>query len=391
MTKASPIITPDQVRQKAERLYPQFVREWLGGTTQFPLVVRASLPTTSDDVPAMIAAVERLRSASKERRGFGYTIHWQTIRSRTFGENSFPQRIEIDSPDDLLRLIGREAAFSRLQRVVEKIRLRLGEVEEMEAWFTIKSNREKLESEDLDVDGLLAVTQYFLAHPQPDCFARELPVAVDTKFIERNETILRGWLDMLLPPAAIDVNEKKFARRFGLRDGELHYLVRLLDPCLTTELGLPFDELSLPLRHLSSLRASDITVIIVENKVNLLTLPQRPRTMALGGVGDGVVQLAKLPWLATSRLLYWGDIDVDGYRILSGFRSRFPHVESIFMDSDVLERFREFAVPYRSPLSHALVNLTVAEQQAFGRCLGDSVRLEQERLPGEFVNAGLSR
>ena len=98
MPKASPIITPDQVRQKAERLYPQFVRDWLAGTTQFPLVVRASLPTTGDDVPAMIAAVERLRSASKEQCGFGYTIHWKTIRSRTFGENSFPQRIEIDSP-----------------------------------------------------------------------------------------------------------------------------------------------------------------------------------------------------------------------------------------------------------------------------------------------------
>jgi hypothetical protein len=61
------------------------------------------------------------------------------------------------------------------------------------------------------------------------------------------------------------------------------------------------------------------------------------------------------------------------------------------MGNDVLERFREFAVPYRSPLSHAPGNLTVAEQQAFDRCLGDSLRLEQERLSGEFVNAGLSR
>ncbi len=212
---------------------------------------------------------------------------------------------------------------------------------------------------------------------------------VDTKFIERNEAILRAWLDILLPPSAIDVNEKKFARRFGLRDGELHYLVRLLDSNLTAELNLPFDELSLPLRHLGSLPVADVTIIIVENKVNLLTLPPRLRTIALGGVGNGVVQLAKLPWLATSRILYWGDIDVDGFRILSTLRNRFPQVESMFMSCDVLERFREFIVPYRSPTATSPVNLTEVERRAFDRCLAESLRLEQEHLPSEFVNAVL--
>lgn len=250
---------------------------------------------------------------------------------------------------------------------------------------------EKLESEDLDIDGLLAVTQYFLSHPQPDCFARELPVPVDTKFIERNETILRTWLDILLPPAAIDVNEKKFARRFGLRDGELHYLVRLLDSSLGGEIGLPFDELSLPLRHLSSLPVADVTVIIVENKVNLLTLPHRERTVAMGGVGNGVIQLAKLPWLASSPILYRGDIDVDGFRILSTLRNRFSQVASMFMSLDILERFSEFIVPYRSPSHNSPVNLTEAEQQAFDRCLAEGLRLEQEHLPSEFVNAAMQR
>ncbi|MEO8498143.1 MAG: Wadjet anti-phage system protein JetD domain-containing protein [Planctomycetota bacterium] len=391
MAKAKPIITPEAIRQKSVRLYPQFVRDWLAGTPQFPLVVRASLPTTGSDVPAMIAAVEKLRGESKEQRGFGYTIHWQTIRSRTFGENHFPQRIEIDTPDDLLRLAGRNAAFLRLQQAVDKIRSTFGDVEPLEAWFAVKANWEKLESDGLDVGGLLAVTQYFLAHPRPDCFARELPVPVDTKFIERNETILRAWLDMLLPPSAIDVNERKFARRFGLRDGELHYLVRLLDPCLTAELRLPFDELSLPLRHLGSLCASDVTAIIVENKVNLLTLPPRTRTIALGGVGNGVVQLAKLPWLANARILYWGDIDVDGFRILSTLRNRFPQVESILMDGDVLARFSEFAVPYRSPTINSPVNLTATERNAFDHCLRDSLRLEQERLPNAFVNAAVGQ
>lgn len=389
MPKVSPIITPEEVRQKAERLYPQFVRDWLAGTLQFPIAVRARLPTTGSDVPAMIAAVERLRSESKEERGFGYTIHWQSIRSRTFGENRFPQRIEIETQDDLCRLIGRCDSFRRLQHAVNEIRAALPDARELEPWLAVKGNWEKLASESLDVDGLLGVTQYFMSHPQPDCFARELPVPVDTKFIERNETILRAWLDILLPPSAIDVNEKKFARRFGLRDGELHYLVRLLDPYLCAELGLPFDECSLPLRHLRSLPVSEITAIIVENKVNLLTLPDRKRSIALGGVGKGVSELARLPWLATSRILYWGDIDVDGFQILSLFRSRLPHTESMLMGTNVLERFSNFHVSHSAAATNMPANLTDDEQTAFDRCLRDGLRLEQEHLPIAFVNAAI--
>ncbi len=52
---------------------------------------------------------------------------------------------------------------------------------------------------------------------------------------------------------------------------------------------------------LAALPVQDCRVVIVENKVNLDKLPAMPRTLALGGLGYGIVRLFEIPWLATNR------------------------------------------------------------------------------------------
>jgi hypothetical protein len=68
-----------------------------------------------------------------------------------------------------------------------------------------------------DVAGMLLVVDYLREHPRPGVFARELPLPLDTKFVERNQRILREWLDIVLPPHAIRADERHFERRYGLR------------------------------------------------------------------------------------------------------------------------------------------------------------------------------
>ena len=156
------------------------------------------------------------------------------------------------------------------------------------------------------------VAEFFITSPSPDCYARQIPVAVDTKFVERNAGTLRDWLDELLPDSAVDINEEKFERRFGLRDGEPHRGVRLLDRALTAEIPLPFGEASLPLRSIAVLPVERATVFIVENNLNLVTLPAFPRGIGIQGAGDAANRLECVKWLANNRVYYWGDIDVEG-------------------------------------------------------------------------------
>jgi hypothetical protein len=239
------------------------------------------------------------------------------------------------------------------------------------------------------IDGLIDVTRYFLEHPWPDCFARQIPVHVDTKFVDRHQAVLRQWLDILLPPSAINVNETRFSERFGLRDGQQHRAIRILDDVLLRELNLPVDELSLPLRSLATLPVRDATVIVVENRLNLFTLPRLPRTIGIEGEGKAVTRLEQLRWLHDNRIIYWGDIDVDGFQILSSLRNLFPYTASAMMDEATLDRHQDHIVAGHGRQVTIKSNLTAGELAAYRLCQRSNLRLEQERIPQQYVDAVL--
>lgn len=371
------MIQPEDIRRKAENLYPEYLRAWLDGDeTFFPKIIPAQRTPDSRDLAAAIQAVRRLREGSKEVTGFGYTVQWQEINSRKFGRNQFPARILFETPGDFLRFTGRQREFGGFSDAVTRLRTAFPSLEN---W--IRANVRMLIEAAPDLDGLLCVLQYFCDHPRPNRFARELPLPVDTKFIERHQRLLRGWFDIVLPPHSIRADEEHFERRYGLRYAEPHVLVRLLDAVLEEELRCPCSGLSFPLHTLGAMPVRADAAIIVENKVNLLTLPLFPRGIGLGGLGDGVVLLRYLPWLSDMRVVYWGDLDVEGFEILSSLRAILPHARSFLMDLDTLARWRHLAVPGTGRKPDVPPYLTEAEQRAYIGCRDANLRLEQERIP----------
>lgn len=378
-----PFVSPAEIVTKAKRAYPRFLDKWICSEDSglFPLRIPANLKPDRENPQVTIAANENLLSKSKERRGWGYTVHRQRVASLDFGNNYFPKAITIDTLEDLLRLAGMSEDFRSAGEVAEKIRHRLPQLEQ---WLrrSVRSLANKSES----CDRLILVVEFFTKNPWPDCYARQIPVNVDTKFILRNSKILRQWLDILLPDSAIDVNEKQFARRFGLRDGEPHRGIRLLDPQLSKEVGLPYGELSLPLRSMAEMTVSDSTVFIVENDMNLLTMPHFPRGIGIRGEGNAVNRLERVKWLGSNRLMYWGDIDTAGFIILSRLRNLFPHVESILMNLDTLKAHRPFVGAASNISLPAPTNLTEQESAACKHCLRTNERLEQEKILQPYVD-----
>ena len=375
------MIQPDELHRKAENLYPLYVQAWLDGEEGFfPRVVPAGKTLDGDDPSAAIQSVRRLREESKELVGWGYSVQWREVNSRKFGKNKFPSRILFESRDDLLRFAGKEREFRVLTDAVVRLREAFPLLEK---W--IRANVRTLIEAAPDLDGLLCVLQFFRDNPKPNHFARELPIPVDTKFIERYQGLLQNWFDIVLPPHTIRADEKHFERRYGLRYAEPHLLVRLLDPTLEQELGCPCSELSLPLHTLGAMSVCADAAIIVENKVNLLTLPSLPRAVGLGGLGSNVVLLRYLPWLNNVPIVYWGDIDIEGFEILSSLRAIFPSARSFLMDSATLERWSSLVVPGTGRQRDVPAHLTDVEQQVFLRCRDENLRLEQERLPQDAV------
>jgi hypothetical protein len=376
------MITPDEIGEKARRAYPKMLVAWAQRSLPsfFPWRVPANLAPVASDISATIAVVEQLRAGSKEVCGKGYSVQWRQIRSRDFGKNQFPERITVETADDLVALAGTERHFATTCRVAQTLRERLPGLAN---WVT--ANISTLANSGEALDGLVQVTEFFLEHPWPDCYARQIPVTVHTKFVEQHQAILRQWLDQLLPGSAIQSDETKFALRFGLRDGQPYTTVRTLDSALQRQIGFPFDELSLPLRTLESLSLRSATVVIVENQLNLLTLPSMPRTFAMRGEGRAVTRLRRLQWLAENRVIYWGDIDVEGFQILSSLRMFFPHVESIMMGESVLHAHAELVLKGSGSECHEPKNLCPEELAAFRQCRQRNRRLEQEQLPQSYV------
>ena len=378
-----PFITPAQVSKKATNAYRKFLGLWISGDDAgfFPYRVRANLKLESSNPAASISAIETLLKSSKENRGWGYSVRRTETRSRDFGKNLVPESIWIETLADLLRLAEVESQFEMCKEMAERVRHAHPSLDD---W--VKRNVKSLHAYYESLDGLLAVTNFFLSTPWPDCYARQIPVEVDTKFVERNSRVLKQWLDILLPDTAIDPSESKFARRFGLRDGQTHRGIRFLDEALMNELGESHIELSLPIRSLTRLRVSSATLFIVENRLNLLTLPHFARGIGIQGEGNAVNRLEGIKWLNDNRIVYWGDNDVDGFLILSRLRNIFPHVESIMMNQKTIEAHRRWSVEGNANQALPPTNLTQQEQMAFEFCSANNFRLEQEKILQPFVD-----
>ncbi len=381
------MIQPDEIRQKAERLYTSFLKAWLDGdTTFFPRVIPSNKQLSNGRMVQSAQDVQCLRNGSRDVLGYGYAIEWQERRSREFGLNQFPIRITFETQDDFLRFINKRVEFGRFEMAVSSLR---AEFPRLVEW--VRAHRQLFIGCASELDGLLHVIRFFRDNPRPNRFARELPIPVDTKFIERHERVLREWLDIVLPPYAIHAGEAHFGRRYGLKFAEQHWLVRLLDPELRAESGFPCCEFSIPLATLASLRFKGVNVFIVENKVNLLTLPPMRTTLALGGVGHSVTELRHVEWLRNVPIIYWGDIDVEGLKILSAWRVIFPQTQSLLMDDDSLERFGTHRRSSPETASDIPPQLSDSEQRAFNRCCNEGRWLEQERIPQCEVIAAIAR
>ena len=375
MTKR-PLLQPDEIKEKALRQYPKFLSAWLSGSSFFPLHI-PGIGAPDESLATAQQQVQTLKSGSKEVVGHGYVIEWQERNSRHHGRNLFPDRVVFESQPDFLRFISKQREFAEFSSAVERIRSRMPE---LELW--ISANRTLLMRHMNVIDNLLDVVDYLRRHPRPNVFAREIPLSVDTKFIEQNSVILEQWLDIVLSPETIRADERHFERRFGLRYAEPHMLLRFLDSELQNSFGSPWRECSVPLHSLMTTPVEASSVFIVENKVNLLTFPPVRSAIAMGGLGNGIIDLAYVPWLSNRSIWYWGDLDVEGFEILSRLRIRFPQTRSFLMDDSTLLRWKDsLAVNGTNRVREIPPLLTEPETAAFRFCVTNNVRIEQERMP----------
>jgi len=168
-----PFATPEEIAVKTEQAYLRFLAKWIRGEEGnfFPCRLRVRLAVDPKDSKGTITACEKLLLKSKSHLGWGYTVHREQVRLRDFGNNQVPRSVTIDTLDDMLRLAKKQDEFSATRQVADRIREELPQLND----WRISSVR-SLHSLAGSIDGLIHVTQFFMNHPWPDCYARQIPV-----------------------------------------------------------------------------------------------------------------------------------------------------------------------------------------------------------------------
>jgi hypothetical protein len=234
---------------------------------------------------------------------------------------------------------------------------------------------------------ILQVCQYFKLNPKPNLYIRELPIKVHTKFIEKNQSVIKELLNVLIA-AHINYGEKEFEKRFNLKFAEPQIRFKVLDKRIADGFLSGIDDIAISVSQFEKLELPIRKVLVVENKTTLyttLTLPKMNDTIAIFGSGFSVFNLKNVRWFDNLKLLYWGDIDVQGFEILSQFRTYFPQTKSILMDKKTFDIYFEDDKGTPTTISMRL-NLTYEEQQLYDIMKTNNWRLEQEKIPFDYVN-----
>ena len=366
----------------------------------FPRRLRLTGPTSSeltdrfDEVRAWMAA---LRQAKPAQTALHYRIVLREFRHRVLGSNAVPDEIWLDTLQDALALIGKQKDAKRFAGLLQLTREQYPNL-----WPVLRPWLQKRPLNALALlevwPRLLAVVVWLQAHPRPAIYLRQVDLAgVDSKFIEAHRGVLSEWLDLALPPAAIEQEAtglSQFCRRYGFKDKPLRIRFRLLDPQLALlpaaceqDIGVTqaaFERLDLPVSR----------VFITENEVNFLAFPPQPGSLVIFGAGYGFEALVGAQWLLKREIHYWGDIDTHGFANLDHLRAQLPQVKSLLMDKATLLAHATQWGDEPQPVLRDLPRLTDEERALFDALrdnrLRVGLRLEQERISFGWLQRALA-
>lgn len=384
------MITPDEAAAKALKRFERDCRAWAaalfasscGSAGERPQAYSIPLHPPTEKQAMADRNAARAWARTWHSSPLAGDVQWTSRNWGSIGQQTIPVRLTLESPSDIARAAGAGALWERMSERT----LRLAE-RYSERWSKACPSTDPdalvaavravagrcCELEERDWEMLLLALDWLVDNQDATYFVRQLPIrGIDTKWMEGHQGLVKPLR------RALTGRDPQFARQAG--QFRVHVLDERLAPGDLTDLALSVEQLG------RWPRLPDC-VLICENMVNVLALPPLPGVIAIHGGGFAVGELASVPWLSHVPLLYWGDLDSNGFAILNQLRSHHGHVTSLMMDAPTLDRYRDLCVEEPTPSKATCSHLTPSEQEALALVLaGDescnlrTLRLEQERI-----------
>lgn len=334
---------------------------------------------TEEDWNALLSWSDYWRHPAKDSSGRPlWNIDEKGKNTKSFGRQTLPVRVFIDSPKDAFALLS-------MNREKREFLSRLKEVDErngaLKDWFIHYYPR--IRSEGF-YPLFFPIADFFKKQEEKGGYLRELSIpGVDTKFLEKHAFLVRTLWNALFPENQVDSNEEMKEKLFIKEVPTPAICARSLDDtmlfCGVRKFFLSNDEVA-------RFNPPHRRIFITENKVNGYTFPHAKDSLILFGMGYGVLELARqAKWLEEKEVYYWGDLDSDGFNILSALRHILPHVHSFLMDRETLLAYVDRNIRDTGNTTVIPDRLTVSEKMAWKEVHDHGWRLEQERIPSDEV------
>lgn len=383
------MLTVREARARAARIVEKSKRAWaaaiVADTPDAPDAagldsVLVDLPLHPPTERAALAdqsgAIEWVQQWRRVAASDAVRVTWGVRRWPSIGAQEVPERLALAGADTIAEFAGASVQrdWATLTGRVALMRQRLvsGRPDDVRTAVAavVRTHATTLAGyDDAEMHELLDVVEWLLANPSSGRRVRELPIrGIHTKWLERHRKVTEDLYRAVTGREGL-----------GLAESQSLIRVRFVNPGIRPS-GLT--DLAMPLAQLAALDIAPTTVFVFENLETVLAMPDLPGAVVVHGGGYAVGRLSSVPWIREARIVYWGDLDSDGFRILHDLRVGCPDVTSVLMDPATVERYRDLAVPDPRSAPGAFDLLTDDEQAArlLLRDLG-GLRIEQERIP----------
>ncbi len=322
-------------------------------------------------------------------------VIWEKRRFRQLSEQMIPVKLIIHDIATLACILGKaeENQLIEWRRKISFImtELHINTTNETALFNTLINHLDAvIKLDDCDLRLLVKLIPQLKQGMGKGCYLRSLPVTyVDTKFIESNFSLIESVADAVIDPT---IKERGLLDWLQCRSKPMDWLlVRPL--CSKTRKALG----GVPLLRLASDTIQDYElpahhILIIENEQPCLALPEISGTIAIAGGGKNVSWM-RAAWLTSKRVAYWGDLDSEGFRILSDARSKLSTLTPLMMDRATVEAYMERMVDEFDPFDKEPIALNQEELKLFRELRSKKylrTRLEQERLPVDYVKKIIS-
>ena len=307
-------------------------------------------------------------------------VVWAVRKWASVGAQEVPERLVLSGAESIAEFGGRAKVWAQISKRTQLLTTRWKnrwseQCGEQSLSAAIKTTAAKYGAlTDRDWSMLLSVIDWLVENPEVERYVRQLPIrGIDTKWIEKHRGLVNTLYGAIANKKSLEFQKAPHQMR-----------VRFLDTTLAPE-GI--DDISLSPEALNGYSKRPRTVLVCENLVSVMALPEMPHTIAIFGEGYGVGSLAKVTWLDEVSFLYWGDLDTNGFAILNQLRHYHPHARSIMMDTTTLLKYRDLSVIEASPNLGTFELLSATEQEAFQSLNTKEgfLRLEQERIEWSYA------